>query len=231
MDPIENTNSGAPAADPAPTPENPTPGNPADTANTDVGGQGADEKGKQEDKAPSILGNQKEGEGKPGEEPAGDVQFDFSELGKEMGADMNDPSVKEFANVLNALGIKDNQTANDLAKFGMQYAIGQIESYRDLIANQKFEEAHKAFGSTPENPSESFKEVEGMAGKGLAALEAKVPGFVDAIIESGMDNDVRALKAFALIGEMVGEDGNVLRGNSPAQSMGLPATAFFDNTK
>lgn len=227
MDPIDNMNPTAPVADPTLTP-----GSPADTANTDVGGQGADQKGDQGNpSAPSILGNKKEGEENQVGDPQGNVQFDFSELGKEMGADMNDPSVQEFGNVLNALGIKDNKVANDLAKFGMQYAIGQIENYRDMIANQKFEEAHKAFGSTPENPSEPFKQAVGMAGKGLSALEAKSPGLVDAIIESGMDNDVRVMKAFALIGEMVGEDTNVLGGNSSAQGKELPAKAFFDNTK
>ena len=172
---------------------------------------------KEETQRPSILGNEdlaKE-ETKEEEKPQ-EVSFDFSELEKELNLKIDSEKNASFVEVLKNSGITDNKVANGLAKYGVQYALQEMEAYQQERSETLYKESVEAYGGTVDHPSEAYLIDRSKAGIALQALEKHVPGLRQALVESNVDNSVQMLKAFALIGDLVGEDGNLMAGGMGA---------------
>lgn len=181
----------------------------------------------EEKKAPSILGK-KEDPADPA--PTEPVKLDFTELAKELGVEIDQEKNEAFKELLLANGITTQEQANNLTKFGLQYAGEQMQEMMIAKNHAMFDETVKHYGGTPENPGERFEAAVGKAGKALEHIEKTIPGIRDALAQSGVDCSLPMVQLFEMLGDMVGEDGNFATGGTGAGER-VKASDFFPNTK
>ena len=181
----------------------------------------------EEKKAPSILGKQEEAKATEAAEP---VKLDFTELAKELGVEIDQKKNEAFKELLLANGVTNQEQANNLTKFGLQYAGEQMQEMMIAKNHAMFDETVKHYGGTPENPGERFEAAVGKAGKALEHIEKTIPGIRDALEQSGVDCSLPMVQLFEMLGDMVGEDGNFATGGTAAGQQ-VKASDFFPNTK
>lgn len=184
----------------------------------------------------SILGDKTDNQDvKEGKEKADEpITYDLSSAVKEMGGELDEKVANGFIELAKDANLS-NEQANAIAKYGMQYLQDSVPGILEAVAIDRseklYDESIKAYGGTVDNPGEKFNEAVAKAGRALAVLEKDIPDLRQALAESGVDNDVRVLKVFAKIGEMVGEDGNFMSGGSPSKAQSIADVLFGDMKK
>jgi hypothetical protein len=155
----------------------------------------------------------------PAEKP---VDLNFAQAFADAQLDYDPGQAQEFKQVLTEAGVKDNAVANRLAG----YVLAQQGKAQEAL----YAEAVREFGGTPAEPGEKFEEAQIKAGRAIEALEMRVPGLRAALSRSPLDYDVRVLKALAVVGDMVGEDGSSLGGGAAHAGAGV-ASMYFPNSR
>lgn len=136
------------------------------------------------------------GETKPGAPESYDFKSSLPE-----GAELDETTAKEFGDICRGMKLTNDQ-ANELAKYGYNYAqnIAQaMEDARTQQVEQWGEAAKKELGT-------SFDSTVSLCGQGIEAIEKEVPGIRQALNETGAGNRIEVIRALAMLGKMVQED-------------------------
>ena len=174
-------------------------------------------------KAPD--GNQ---ESKAGAEKTGTIlggtedeaAWDFSGVVPE-GMAYDKEAAAAFAAVAKEAGLTGAQ-AQTIAGYGMKYA----QEGMNAMARAYAEQIDGWGKSARTELGASFDSTVQAAGTGIEALENLIPGVRQALNETGAGNRVELIRAFALIGNLVGED--TFKGFGSAA--GAKASARYPNT-
>ena len=153
--------------------------------------------------------------------------YDFHSVMPE-GAQYDQALADSFAGVAKDAGLSQ-ASASKIAAYGMPLM--------QKVAQQATEAAAQAYEQKVTGWADSAKQALGAdfdktmsrAGTGIEALEKRVPGLRQALNESGAGNQLALVQAFALIGDLVGEDvGKLSGGTTPGASNIYPKTNFND---
>lgn len=136
------------------------------------------------------------------------------------GMQYDEATASAYSAVAKEIGLTGEQ-AQKLAAYGMQYARDGISAMREAQAQQI---AGWADATRKELGSE-FDATVRRAGTGIEAIERSIPGLRQALNETGAGNRIELVKAFALVGQLVGEDN--FRGFGTAASA---TTTKYPNT-
>ncbi len=126
--------------------------------------------------------------------------WDFREAVPE-GMEYDEGAANAFATVAKEVGLTGEQ-AKAVAAYGMKYAQEGMNAFARAWAEEVTGWAAAAQNELGTN----FDSTVHKAGAGIEALEKAVPGIRQALNETGAGNRVELVKAFAMIGELVGED-------------------------
>lgn len=149
--------------------------------------------------------------------------WDFRALVPE-GMAYDEQSASAFSAVAKEAGLTGEQ-AQKLAAYGMQYARDGISAMREAQAQQIAgwaEATKKELGS-------EFDSTVRRAGTGIEAIERSVPGLRQALNETGAGNRIELVRAFALVGQLVGEDNFRGFGDGASQTTTRYPNTNFDN--
>lgn len=148
-----------------------------------------------------------------------EAAWDFRSLVPE-GMQYDEASASAYSAIAKEIGLTGEQ-AQKLAAYGMQYARDGISAMREAQAQQIAgwaEDTKKQLGS-------EFDATVRRAGTGIEAIERSIPGLRQALNETGAGNRIELVRAFALVGQLVGEDN--FRGFGDAASA---TTTKYPNT-
>jgi len=180
---------------------------------TDAGGDspaaGGDVQGAEQQPAggePAAADSNTSGENQP--EAAGTILggkeeeagWDFREAVPE-GMQYDEGAASAFAAVAKEAGLTGAQ-AKTIAAYGMKYA----QEGMNAMARAWAEEVTGWAAATKNELGTNFEATVNKAGAGIEALEKAVPGIRAALNETGAGNRIEFVRAFAMIGELVGED-------------------------
>lgn len=129
-----------------------------------------------------------------------EAAWDFRSVVPE-GMQYDEASASAYSAIAKEIGLTGEQ-AQKLAAYGMQYAHDGISAMREAQAQQIAgwaEATKKELGS-------EFDSTVRRAGTGIEAIERSVPGLRQALNETGAGNRIELVRAFALVGQLVGED-------------------------
>lgn len=129
-----------------------------------------------------------------------EAAWDFRGMVPE-GMAYDEQAASAYAAVAKEAGLTGAQ-AQKLAAYGMKYAQEGIAAMTRAYA----EEVQGWANTTRAELGSNFDATVQRAGAGIEALENVVPGIRQALNETGAGNRIEFVKAFALIGELVGED-------------------------
>lgn len=149
--------------------------------------------------------------------------WDFRALVPE-GMAYDEQSASAFSAVAKEAGLTGEQ-AQKLAAYGMQYARDGISAMREAQAQQIAgwaEQTKKELGS-------EFDSTVRRAGTGIEAIERSIPGLRQALNETGAGNRIELVRAFALVGQLVGEDNFRGFGDGASQTTTRYPNTNFDN--
>lgn len=167
----------------------------------------------------------------PAEQPAStllggaedEAAWDFRSVVPE-GMAYDEQSASAFSAIAKEAGLTGAQ-AQKLAAYGMQYAHDGISAMREAQAQQIAgwaEQTKKELGS-------EFDSTVRRAGTGIEAIERSIPGLRQALNETGAGNRIELVKAFALVGQLVGEDNFRGFGDGASQTTTRYPNTNFDN--
>ena len=166
---------------------------------------------KQPEAAGTILGGK-------GEEAG----WDFREAVPE-GMEYDEGAASAFASVAKEAGLTGAQ-AKTIAAYGMKYA----QEGMNAMARAWAEEVTGWAATTKNELGTNFEATVHKAGAGIEALEKAVPGIRAALNETGAGNRIEFVRAFAMIGELVGEDTFKGFGTAAATKSALYPNTDFD---
>ena len=129
-----------------------------------------------------------------------EAAWDFRSVVPE-GMQYDEASASAYSAIAKEIGLTGEQ-AQKLAAYGMQYAHDGISAMREAQAQQIAgwaEQTKKELGS-------EFDATVRRAGTGIEAIERSIPGIRQALNETGAGNRIELVRAFALVGQLVGED-------------------------
>jgi len=149
--------------------------------------------------------------------------WDFRGLVPE-GMAYDEQSASAFSAVAREAGLTGAQ-AQKLAAYGMQYAREGITAMQQAYAQQI-----SGWGeATKQELGAEFDATVRRAGTGIEAIERSIPGLRQALNETGAGNRIELVKAFALVGQLVGEGDFKGFGAAPAASTTKYPNTNFDN--
>lgn len=189
---------------------------PPATKQEESAGTLAGEAGKQE-----LQNSPEGGEKKPEDsetEPKLPEKYDLAESLPE-GAELDQEQFDKFSAVAKECGL-NNEQANKVAKYGFEFAKMNIEAVQ---AAREQEVQDWGTQTKQQLGTEMTKTIE-KVGIAVDALEKKIPGIRTALNETGAGNRIELVQAFALLGEIVGED--TFRGFGGAAKQ----TSVYDST-
>lgn len=135
-----------------------------------------------------------------GKTPEGAKEIDFKSIVPE-GMEYDEARAEAFASIAREAGLTNEQIGS-MAAYGMKYAqelaTAVNEAYLKRIDDWG-EEAKKELG-------QNCDEVLTVAGKGIEALEKKIPNLRQALNETGAGNRIEIIQALKLVGELTSED-------------------------
>lgn len=155
---------------------------------------GKDEPQKKED------GTQKAGETILGKKAEGSAEIDFKSIVPE-GMVYDEKQAKDFAAIGKQAGLS-NEQMSQLAAYGMNYANETAKAIKEAYVQQVEDWGKQA----KEELGNDFDATINTCGKGIEALEKKIPNIRQALNETGAGNRIEVIRAMALIGELVSED-------------------------
>lgn len=134
------------------------------------------------------------------EKPADPVVYDFTPSIPE-GVELDRQAAAEFGDIARGLSL-NNEQANTLAKYGMNYAQNMVKAYEA----QQIEQQEAWANETKNALGAKYNEEISYVGTALDKLEPLVPGLRNALNINGIGNRVEIVKALAAVGRMVAED-------------------------
>lgn len=188
--------------------------NPEGAADVEKGGQqpeaGTVESGQDDKSAEEAAGKsepqakedgaQKKGETILGKKAEGSEEIDFKSIVPE-GMVYDEKQAKDFATIGKQAGLS-NEQMSQLAAYGMNYANETAKAIKEAYVQQVEDWGKQA----KEELGNDFDATINTCGKGIEALEKKIPNIRQALNETGAGNRIEVIRAMALIGELVGED-------------------------
>jgi len=151
-----------------------------------------------------------------------EAAWDFRSVVPE-GMAYDEQSASAFAAIAKEAGLSGAQ-AQKLAAYGMQYARDGISAMQEAYAQQIAgwgEATKKELGA-------EFDATVRRAGTGIEAIERSIPGLRKALNETGAGNRIELVKAFAMVGQLVGEGDFKGFGAAPAASTTRYPNTNFD---
>lgn len=148
----------------------------------------------------TIAGNGSNGQG--AQQP-GTVNYDFAGVEMPEGYELSADEQGRFVDVIKGMNLSNDQ-ARALAKYGTEYASRVVQGVEQLRAQEiaKWgDEAKTALGA-------DLGKVQGLCDTACRKLEAMYPGLNvrEALEVTGAGNQIAIVRAFAKLGELLGED-------------------------
>lgn len=120
------------------------------------------------------------------------------------GMELDQDTADSFGELARGMNLTNDQ-ANELAKFGYEWAGKVGEAYQK--AQQ--EEADANAAEAMKELGKDFEPTVARAGVLMNYLERQIPGIRDSFAESAVFSSLPMLKAFALLGDLISEDGGI----------------------
>lgn len=165
--------------------------------------QGAEAQGNQNQQTPqesNPSGTLLSGAGKATGAPD---TYDFTASLPE-GMELDQDTADSFGELARGMNLTNDQ-ANELAKFGYDWAGKVGEAYQK--AQQ--EEANANAAAAMKELGKDFEPTVARAGVLMNYLERQIPGIRDSFAGSAVFSSLPMLKAFALLGDLISEDGGI----------------------
>ena len=148
----------------------------------------------------TIAGNGSNGQGT---QQLGTVNYDFAGVEMPEGYELSADEQGRFVDVIKGMNLSNDQ-ARALAKYGTEYASRVVQGVEQLRAQEiaKWgDEAKTALGA-------DLGKVQGLCDTACRKLEAMYPGLNvrEALEVTGAGNQIAIVRAFAKLGELLGED-------------------------
>lgn len=120
------------------------------------------------------------------------------------GMELDQDTADSFGELARGMNLTNDQ-ANELAKFGYEWAGKVGEAYQK--AQQ--EEADANAAQAMKELGKDFEPTVARAGVLMNYLERQIPGIRDSFAGSAVFSSLPMLKAFALLGDLISEDGGI----------------------
>lgn len=120
------------------------------------------------------------------------------------GMELDQDTADSFGELARGMNLTNDQ-ANELAKFGYEWAGKVGEAYQK--AQQ--EEADANAAAAMKELGKDFEPTVARAGILMNYLERQIPGIRDSFAGSAVFSSLPMLKAFALLGDLISEDGGI----------------------
>ena len=120
------------------------------------------------------------------------------------GMELDQDTADSFGELARGMNLTNDQ-ANELAKFGYEWAGKVGEAYQK--AQQ--EEADANAAAAMKELGKDFEPTVARAGIIMNYLERQIPGIRDSFAGSAVFSSLPMLKAFALLGDLISEDGGI----------------------
>lgn len=120
------------------------------------------------------------------------------------GMELDQDTADSFGELARGMNLTNDQ-ANELAKFGYEWAGKVGEAYQK--AQQ--EEADANAAEAMKELGKDFEPTVARAGVLMNYLERQIPGIRDSFAGSAVFSSLPMLKAFALLGDLISEDGGI----------------------
>lgn len=148
----------------------------------------------------TIAGNGSNGQGT---QQPGTVNYDFAGVEMPEGYELSADEQGRFVDVIKGMNLSNDQ-ARALVKYGTEYASRVVQGVEQLRAQEiaKWgDEAKTALGA-------DLGKVQGLCDTACRKLEAMYPGLNvrEALEVTGAGNQIAIVRAFAKLGELLGED-------------------------
>ncbi len=142
--------------------------------------------------------------------------YDFKAIVPE-GMEYDEKSAGEYGALARECGLTQEQ-ANKIASYGMNLMKGNAEAAMQAMQQQRAQWAENAKTEL----GADFAPTVAKCGVAMEALDRKIPGLRQAFDETGAGNRIEAIKAMAMLGELIGED----RGHSAGGGAGGEAPIY-----
>lgn len=167
--------------------------------------QGAEAQGNQNQQTPQGESNPSGGTllSGAGKATGAPDTYDFTASLPE-GMELDQDTADSFGELARGMNLTNDQ-ANELAKFGYEWAGKVGEAYQK--AQQ--EEANANAAAAMKELGKDFAPTVARAGVLMNYLERQIPGIRDSFAGSAVFSSLPMLKAFALLGDLISEDGGI----------------------
>lgn len=167
--------------------------------------QGAEAQGNQNQQTPQGESNPSGGTllSGAGKATGAPDTYDFTASLPE-GMELDQDTADSFGELARGMNLTNDQ-ANELAKFGYEWAGKVGEAYQK--AQQ--EEADANAAAAMKELGKDFEPTVARAGVLMNYLERQIPGIRDSFAGSAVFSSLPMLKAFALLGDLISEDGGI----------------------
>jgi hypothetical protein len=167
--------------------------------------QGAEAQGNQNQQTPQGESNPSGGTllSGAGKATGAPDTYDFTASLPE-GMELDQDTADSFGELARGMNLTNDQ-ANELAKFGYEWAGKVGEAYQK--AQQ--EEADANAAAAMKELGKDFEPTVARAGILMNYLERQIPGIRDSFAGSAVFSSLPMLKAFALLGDLISEDGGI----------------------
>lgn len=167
--------------------------------------QGAEAQGNQNQQTPQGESNPSGGTllSGAGKATGAPDTYDFTPSLPE-GMELDQDTADSFGELARGMNLT-NEQANELAKFGYDWAGKVGEAYQK--AQQ--EEADANAAAAMKELGKDFEPTVARAGVLMNYLERQIPGIRDSFAGSAVFSSLPMLKAFALLGDLISEDGGI----------------------
>lgn len=151
--------------------------------------------------------------------------YDFSAFCTD-GAELDEAKAAEFSEVLKAAGMTQAQ-ASAVTEYGLAYAREIAAEVSRQAAEAQTAEVESWGNEARETLGADFDKTVAKAAIGVTVMEREIPELRAMLDATGVGNRVEAIRLFAAIGGMVGEDTGRATGQTAASG---DAADFYDNT-
>lgn len=167
--------------------------------------QGAEAQGNQNQQTPQVESNPSGGTllSGAGKATGAPDTYDFTASLPD-GMELDQDTADSFSELARGMNLTNDQ-ANELAKFGYDWAGKVGEAYQK--AQQ--EEADANAAAAMKELGKDFEPTVARAGVLMNYLERQIPGIRDSFAGSAVFSSLPMLKAFAILGDLISEDGGI----------------------
>lgn len=149
----------------------------------------------------TLAGNGNNGQG--AQQQPGTVQYSFAGVEMPQGYELSGEEADRFVDTIKGMNLS-NEQARTLAKYGTEYASRVVQGVEQMRAQEiaKWgDDAKQALGA-------DLGKVQGLCDTACRRLEAMYPncGIREALEVTGAGNQLAIVRAFAKLGELLGED-------------------------